>query len=73
MALSLLNLLDNCEIDSEEVTYPIAANVFKGIEMVLSDILVTAMMNSSLCFLSLVKVFAKIIDTAGNNLPRLRE
>ena len=27
LALSLLNLLDKCEIDSEEVTYPFAANV----------------------------------------------
>ena len=35
LALSLLNLLDKCEIDSEEVTYPIAANVFNGVEMAL--------------------------------------
>ena len=40
MALSLLNLLDKCEIDSEEVTYPITANVFNGVEMALSVILV---------------------------------
>ena len=40
LALSLLNLLDKCEIDSEEVTYPIAANVFNGVEMALSVILV---------------------------------
>ena len=40
LALSLLNLLDKCEIDSEEVTYPIAANVFHGVEMALSIILV---------------------------------
>ena len=40
MALSLLNLLDKCEIDSEEVTYPIAANVFIGVKMALSVILV---------------------------------
>ena len=42
LALSQLNLLDKCEIDSEEVTYPITANVFNGIEMVLSVILVVA-------------------------------
>ena len=40
MALSLLNLLDKCEIDSEEVTYPIAPNVFIGVKMALSVILV---------------------------------
>ena len=40
MALSLLNLLDKCEIDFEEVTYPIAANVFNGVEMALPVILV---------------------------------
>ena len=34
--------LDKCEIDSEEVTYPIAANVFNGVEMALSVILVMA-------------------------------
>ena len=42
LALSLLNLLDKCEIDSEEVTYPIAANAFNGVEMALSVILVMA-------------------------------
>lgn len=42
LALSLLNLLDKCEIDSEEVTYPIAANIFHGVEMALSIILVMA-------------------------------
>ena len=42
LSLSLLNLLDKCEIDSEEVTYPIAANVFNGVEMALSVILVMA-------------------------------
>ena len=40
MALSLLNLLDKCEIDSEEVTYPTAANVFIGVKMALCVILV---------------------------------
>ena len=40
MALSLLNLLDKGEIDSEEVTYPIAPNVFIGVKMALSVILV---------------------------------
>ena len=40
LALSLLNLMDKCEIDSEEVTCPIAANVFNGVEMALSVILV---------------------------------
>ena len=40
MALSLLNLLDKCEIDSEEVTYPIAPNVFIGVKMALCVILV---------------------------------
>ena len=40
LALSLLNLLDKCEIDFEEVTYPIAANVFNGVEMALPVILV---------------------------------
>ena len=39
-ALSLLNLLDKCEIDFEEVTYPIAANVFNGVEMALPVIVV---------------------------------
>ena len=34
--------LDKFEIDSEEVTYPIAANVFNGVEMALSVILVMA-------------------------------
>ncbi|XP_022805605.1 tyrosine-protein kinase receptor Tie-1-like [Stylophora pistillata] len=34
LALSLLNLLDTCEIDSEELTYPIAANI----ELRLEDI-----------------------------------
>ncbi|KAK3741190.1 hypothetical protein QZH41_012634 [Actinostola sp. cb2023] len=42
LALSLLNLLDKCEIDSEEVTYPIAANVFNGVEVGLSVILFMA-------------------------------
>ena len=40
LALSLLNWLDKFEIDSEEVTYPIAANVFNSVEMALSVILV---------------------------------
>ena len=40
LALSLLNLLDKCEIDFEEVTYPIAANVFNCLEMALPVILV---------------------------------
>ena len=42
LALSLLILLEKCEIDSEEVTYPIATNVFNGVEMALSVILVMA-------------------------------
>ena len=36
----LLNLLDKGEIDPEEVSYPIAANVFNGVEMAVSVILV---------------------------------
>ena len=28
LALSLLNLLDKCEIDSEEVTYPISQPMY---------------------------------------------
>ena len=42
LALSLINILDKCKIYSEEVTYPIAANVFNGVEMALSVILVMA-------------------------------
>ena len=74
LALSQLNLLDKCEIDSEEVTYPITANVFNGVEMVLSVILVVAdTINDSLgMFLKLLIVFVKF-DTDGNNLLRLRE
>ena len=72
LALSQLNLLDKCEIHSEEVTYPITANVFNGVEMALSVILVVAdTINDS--FLSLLIVFVKFIDTGGNNLLRLRE
>ena len=37
LALSLLNLLDKCEIDFEEVTYPIAANVFNGGPSVMAE------------------------------------
>ena len=37
---SLLNLLDKYEIDSEEVTYPISVNIFNGVEMPHSVILV---------------------------------
>ena len=75
LALSQLNLLDKCEIDSEEVTYPITANVFNGVEMALSVILVVAdTINDSLgMFLSLLLVFVKFIDTGGNNLLRMRE
>ena len=74
LALSQLNLLDKCEIDSEEVTYPITANVFNGVEMVLSVILVVAdTINDSLgMFLKLLIVFVKF-DTDANNLLRLRE
>ena len=42
LALSLLNLLDKCETDSEEVAYPFTANVFNGVEIALSVILVMA-------------------------------
>ena len=42
LALSLFNLLDKCGIDSEEITYPIAASVFNGVEMTHSVILVMA-------------------------------
>ena len=42
LALSLLNLPDRCEIDSEELTYPIAANVFNGVEVALSVIIFMA-------------------------------
>ena len=67
LALSLLNLLDKCEIDSEEVTYPIAVFL-----LFLSwQILLT--MNDSLCFSSFVNVFAKFIDSGDNSLLRLRE
>ena len=51
LALSLLNLLDNCEIDSEEVAYPIVADVFNSVEMALSVILswqILLMMNDNL-------------------------
>ena len=63
LALSLLNLLDKCEIDSEEVTYPIAANVFNGVEMALSVILVIAeTINDELqsLFLELGECFCEI-------------
>ena len=63
LALSLLNLLDKCEIDSEEVTYPIAANAFNGIEMALSVILVMADTindEQQYLFLELGECFCKI-------------
>ena len=33
IAPCLLNLLGNCELGFEEATYPIAANVFNGVEL----------------------------------------
>ena len=33
IAPCLLNLLGNCELGFEEATYPIAANVFSGVEL----------------------------------------
>ena len=36
--LLALNLLGKCELGFEEATYPIAANVFNGVELVLSVI-----------------------------------
>ena len=33
IAHCLLNLLGNCELGFEEATYPIAANVFNGVEL----------------------------------------
>ena len=38
----LQSSMDKCETDSEEVTCPVAANVFNGVEMALSVILVMA-------------------------------
>lgn len=42
LAVCLLNLLDKCEIDSEEVTYPVAANLFNSVEVALSVIVFMA-------------------------------
>ena len=42
LELCLLNFLENCEIDSEEITYPIVANLFNCTEMALSVILAMA-------------------------------
>lgn len=63
LALSLLILLDKCEVDSEEVTYPIATNVFNGVEMALSVILVMADTNNDerqSLFLELGECFCEI-------------
>ena len=38
LAPSLHSLLDKCETYPEEVSYPIAVNVFNGVEMALSVI-----------------------------------
>ena len=38
----MLNFLEKCEIDSEEITYPIVANLFNCTEMALSVILAMA-------------------------------
>lgn len=42
LVLSLLNSLDRCEIDSKELIYPIAANVYNGVEVALSVIIFMA-------------------------------
>ena len=42
LELWLLNFLEKCEIDSEEITYPIVANLFNCTEMALSVILAMA-------------------------------
>ena len=42
LELCLLNFLEKCEIDSEETTYPIVANLFNCTEMALSVILAMA-------------------------------
>ena len=42
LELCLLNFLEKCEIDSEEITYPIVANLFNCTEMALSVILAMA-------------------------------
>ena len=42
LELCLLNFLEKCEIDSEEITYPIVANLFNCTEMTLSVILAMA-------------------------------
>ena len=42
LAFCLLNLLDKCEIGSEEATYPIAANIFNSVELALTVILAMA-------------------------------
>lgn len=77
LALSLLNLLDKCEIDSEEVTYLISQPVYlmalKWLFLLFLSWQILLMMNDSLSFLSLVRVFAKFIDTGCNNLLRMRE
>ena len=39
LELYLLNFLEKCEIDSEEITYPIVANLFNCTEIALSVIL----------------------------------
>ena len=38
IAPCLLNLLEKCELGFKEATYPIAANVFNGVEVALSVI-----------------------------------
>lgn len=77
LALSLLNLLDKCEIDSEEVTYLISQPMYlmalKWLFLLFLSWQILLMMNDSLSFLSLVSVFAKFIDTGCNNLLRMRE
>ena len=42
LELCLLNFLDKCEIDSEEITYPIVVNLFNCTEMALSVVLAMA-------------------------------
>lgn len=62
LALSLLNLLDKCEIDSEEVTYLISQPMYlmalKWLFLLFLSWQILLMMNDSLSFLSLVSVFA---------------
>ena len=74
LELCLLNFLEKCEIDSEEITYPVV-NLFNCTEMALSVILAMAnllTMIDNLSFVTLGNVFARFIATGGKNYLRLR-